>query len=470
MAPCPPRRLVVLVATMQLALLLSACSTSGAPATAPAAQVKDVQLDVAAATPATSVPIQQTTPEKASGSVDVSGPTITGAATEARPSGPVPSSVAKNLTGLGLSLLESGSRASGADHGNDIVSPVSLASALGLIHAGAKGSAAAELDALMGAGAAGHSALGVDYPALLKELSSDTPELRMLNHVWVTRAIATAIAPTYLDQIGARYAAGAESVDFKTPQRARATINRWASMHSAGRIDDLLAPGSVTSATRLVATSAVHFRAAWTQPFSPEASGSKPFHVENGVTLAVPTMTQLMRVRAAEVNGVLVLELPFAGERFVLTIAQVPANGNLDAFKGSLSGAVWLDWTTALLPLSCTVELPKFSIQPRSVSLKSTLQALGVRVSFTSAADYSAMLGRQAKGIALDELFQSAGIEVNEHGAEAVAATAAVMAPKSVIRVQDHPACRVNRPFMFMISERRTGAPVFIGKVALPQT
>jgi serine protease inhibitor len=444
MKPCPPRRTVALAATMQLALLLGACGTS--------------------------VPIQQTTPEKGAGSVDVSGPSGAAAASKARPSGQVPSPVVPHLTGLGLSLLANGSRASGGEHGNAIVSPVSLASALGLIHAGAKGSAAAELDALLGAGAAGHSALGVDYPALLKELSSDTPELRMLNRVWVARANATAVAPTYLDLIGARYAAGAERVDFKAPSRARATINRWASMHSAGRIDQLLAPGAVTSATRLVATSAVHFRAAWTHPFSPGASRSKPFHVENGAALAVPTMTQLMRVRAAEVNGVPVLELPFAGERFVLTIAQVPANGSLDAFTGSLSGAAWLDWTTALIPLSCTVELPRFSIQARSVSFKSTLQALGVRVAFTSAADYSAMLGGQANGIALDQLFQSAGIEVNEHGAEAVAATAAVMAPKSVIRAQDHPACRVNRPFMFVISERRTGAPIFIGKVAAPQT
>jgi serpin B len=452
--PFPTHCVMALAATTQLALLLGGCSTSGAPATAPA----------------TSVPSLQTMPEKAAGSVDVSGPTGAAAASEARPSGPVPSSVAQHLTGLGLSLLANGSSASGGEHGNAIVSPVSLASALGLIHAGAKGSAAAELDALLGAGAAGHSALGVDYPALLKELSSDTPELRMLNRVWVARAIAPAVAPTYLDLIGARYAAGAERVDFKMPKRARATINRWASMHSAGRIDQLLAPGAVTSATRLVATSAVHFRAAWTHPFSPGASRSKPFHVENGAALAVPTMTQLMRVRAAEVNGVPVLELPFAGERFVLTIAQVPANGSLDAFTGSLSGAVWLDWTTALIPLSCTVELPRVSIQARSVSFKSTLQALGVRVAFTSAADYSAMLGGQANGIALDQLFQSAGIEVNEHGAEAVAATAAVMTPKSVIRAQGHPACRVNRPFMFVISERRTGAPIFIGKVAAPQT
>ena len=64
------------------------------------------------------------------------------------------------------------------------------------------------------------------------------------------------------------YGAGVHVVDFASaPEEARATINGWMAESSGTWIEDLLAPGSITSATRLVISNAVHFSAAWKTPF-----------------------------------------------------------------------------------------------------------------------------------------------------------------------------------------------------------
>ena len=49
-------------------------------------------------------------------------------------------------------------------------------------------------------------------------------------------------------------------------------INDWVSDQTEGKIEDLLPPGSVDSATRLVLANAIYFNAPWQYPFEEEAT------------------------------------------------------------------------------------------------------------------------------------------------------------------------------------------------------
>ena len=399
-------------------------------------------------------------------------PALLLAAISAHASAPAtpPSAVANHtvdsVTALGLSLLRAQAGVPERDSpANTVVSPVSLASGLALIHAGAATTAANELTALMGPDL---TFFADTYPALLRRLHTQVPELSMVNRVWIGRATANKVEPSYLKVVQERYAADAQPIDFRRAEPARSEINQWAADRTAKRIAELLPAGAVTGNTKLIATNAIHFRAPWAQPFQPAASAERSFVDETGAAHMVRTMSQTMRARVATVADAQVLELAFESDRFALVIAQVPAGKSLAAFGQSLSAAAWRAWSSELTPIVCTVELPAFSIAPRNVSLKKTLQSLGVKTAFTAKADFAPMLGARARGVRLDDVFQSAGITVNEQGAEAVAATAAVMASKSMLRAEAHPACQVNRPFMFAITELATGTPVFMGKIGRP--
>ena len=123
-------------------------------------------------------------------------------------------------------------------------------------------------------------------------------------------------------------------------------------------------------------------------------------------------------------------------------------------------------WRAALKPLKCELALPKFVIAPQAGSLKSTLQGLGVMTVFTEAADLRPMLGRGAHQMHLDDVYQAAGITVDEQGGEAVAAAAATVRSKSLaIPV---PPCAVDRAFSFALLHQATGTPLFVGRVGDP--
>jgi serpin B len=93
---------------------------------------------------------------------------------------------------------------------------------------------------------------------------------------------------------------------------------------------------------------------------------------------------------------------------------------------------------------------------------------MGMRSAFSNRANFSGMLGKSKTPVKLENVFQSVGIVIDETGGEAVAATAAVMAPKS-IRIKPMPDCKVDRPFVFAVVHTASGAPLFMGAVSMPQ-
>lgn len=375
--------------------------------------------------------------------------------------------IASALGDLGVALLRGQSTASGKGQVNDVASAVSLASALGLAQAGATGNTANEIAGLLGPASAAARVYARDYPAVLKKLAQPNSPLTMANRVWVDQRIAPALSATYTNAVRQRFDSEGALLDFTQPEPARKTINDWAAKQTAGLIKNLLPAGAVSPATQMVLTNAVHFKSPWQQPFDPAQTAPQPFFADPKTPVNVPTMSQTMQVRSGVVKGVTVLELPFAKSIYTLQIAMPPEGQTLNAFENALSGAEMAEWQEQIKPLSCKVELPKFAIEPQSVSLKATLQGLGVKTLFGAQADFSPMLGEKGKGVVVDNVYQSAGITIDESGGEAVAATAVVMISKSLAGPAA-PSCQVNRPFIFAVVHKATGTPVFMGKIANP--
>jgi serpin B len=374
-----------------------------------------------------------------------------------------------NLAELGLSMLRAPSQGQSAGGGstNQVVSPVSLAAALGLVHAGTAGAGATEISALLGPATASGTAFQRDLPAVLRMLTQQTPELASANRLWLDSKLAKSLSATYVAAVSQRYQADGALLNFSQPEEARKAINGWASEHTGKRIQSLLPAGALTPTSKAVLTNALHFRAAWAAQFNPTSTRDKPFFTTDKTAKQVPTLSQRMVVRAGVFDNATVIDIPFDGGRFSFTVAMPPKGHTLQAFEQDLSGHDVVAWSRKLPSVDCLVELPKFKIDPVSVALKPWLQAQGVTTSFGDAADFTPLMGAAGKAIALENVYQSAGIAVDENGAEASAATAAVMGVKS-FRPQAEPLCKVDRPFVFAVTHVATGAPVFLGKVVNP--
>lgn len=376
---------------------------------------------------------------------------------------PADSATAAALGDLGLVMLRQTTTS------NAVVSPVAVAAALGMVHAGTEGAAEREIEALFGAQQSGPRGLKQRLPALLRQLTPATgapASFVMAGRVWMDREVTAAVPAAYTQRLAQRYQADAARVSFRDSEATRGQINGWTAEKTAGRIKELMAPGSVSEATQLTLTTAMHFRSPWQRPFDAARTEPRNFHLAGGQIKPVSTLNDERAVLQAEVNGAQVLALPFADETYTLLLAQPTEGRSLTELLQGLNGAELARWQTGLRAQRCALAVPKIALAPKAGPLRALLERLGVKTVFTTAADLRPMLGRQARAAHLGEVFHAAGIQIDEQGGEAVAAAAATVQSKSL--VMPAPPCAVDRPFVFVVLHRATGAPLFMGRIGDP--
>jgi len=109
------------------------------------------------------------------------------------------------------------------------------------------------------------------------------------------------------------------------------------------------------------------------------------------------------------------------------------------------------------------LDLPKWTTRTHA-GLDDALVALGMPTAFGDGADFSAMTTTDRLSIAA--VPHEAFVAVDEHGTEAAAATAVVMGVSAIVAPTRK--ITVNRPYLYVIHDRPTGTPLFLGHVTDP--
>jgi serpin B len=366
--------------------------------------------------------------------------------------------LAASLGDLGFTLLRD------APAGNAVVSPVAVATVLGMIHAGALGATEREIEALFGAGATGARVMRQDLPALTRALRSEAgAATKQAARIWVDASVAGQMPAGYKRRMAQRYQADAATLGFADAEGARGQINRWTAEQTGGRVAELLPAGSIGRDTLVTLTGAVHFRSAWEKPFDTAQTEPRPFTTATGGAASVPTLLDERAIAQAEVDGHRIYSLPFAGG-YDLMLVVPGEGGSIEALVKGADGAALARWRAALKDARCTFTLPKFAFGPKAGSIKNTLEGAGVKTAFSDRADLRALLGAASGKAHVNDVHHAAGIAVDEQGGEAVAAAAATVKPKSLVTR----SCAVDRAFAFAVTHRASGAPLFVGRVGDP--
>jgi len=212
--------------------------------------------------------------------------------------------------------------------------------------------------------------------------------------------------------------------------------------------------------TRLVLANAVYFKADWQSPFAHEDTSNRDFRLVDGTTTTVPTMSQTASFGYAKAGGWEAVELPYQGERHAM-VALLPEADLADSLPvltaDSLSSLL-----KRLTPTEISLAIPKWTYKS-GFSLKDALTTLGMPDAFADA-DFSGMDGR--KDLAIDDVYHKAFVAVDEKGTEAAAATGVVIRLTAVLTTA--PQVTFDRPFIYLIRDRQTGAILFVGQVTDP--
>ena len=365
-----------------------------------------------------------------------------------------------------------------AGEDNVFFSPYSIAVALGMTYAGAKGETKTEMSNALHFELAEptlHAAFNATDLALQgrqRELAggsntSDLPRstgdgfsLQVTNAAFTRKGLA--IVPAYLDVLATNYGAGMFEVDIAAqPDRERMAINRWVEMQTQERIRELLPDGSIAADVALVLVNAIYFKASWMTPFDEARTQSAPFHAP-GSDVSV----QMMHGSAEQYvqgDGYQAVELPYISPS-VRMLFIVPAQDRFAEIESRLDTAFFDQVRTALGRYSVDLKLPRFSFDA-SFALKPALQALGMKRAFEGSADLSGIAGKPGD-LYIDEVYHKAFVALDEQGTEAAAATAVVARETSL----PPPAqLALDRPFMFAIYDEPTGQVLFVGRLMHPQ-
>ncbi|MDR3378364.1 MAG: serpin family protein, partial [Verrucomicrobiae bacterium] len=242
--------------------------------------------------------------------------------------------------------------------------------------------------------------------------------------------------------------------DFSKPQAVKA-INHWADRHTRGKIKEIV-QFPFSDETRLILANAVYFKGTWLKPFKTGASRPREFHLAGGQTRQVPMMSQFGTFAYRGTDDFQAVKLPYRGGlQMELYLPQTNSNP-----QNILAGLAARDWNkaaqTGFAEGEGSVTLPKFKIE-YDLSLNEVLKALGMKSAFVLGADFS---GIANEPLYISEVKQKGFVDVNEEGTEAAAVTSGKITALSVRARFD---MVLNRPFLFLISDVKTGSILFAG-------
>ena len=352
---------------------------------------------------------------------------------------------------------------------NIMISPLSLYWVLSMVANGAAGDSRDEI--IHGLGFEGHSMAEINefFHKLYGELTTldDNSKFKIAGSLWFRSDMKPYVLDSFVKCLSENYQAPVDFVRSFETEEARLAINNWCESNTDGFIKELFKE-QLPDDLYLLLANVLYFKGLWTCPFDTKMTKEMPFHNEDGTSSIVRMMyLDEMSYEVVKGEGFYALKLPYGNQAFsMIIILPDEAQALDDCLKSMETQSAKL---TALAKgdsyyHSHILSLPSFEIEYESKFGDIISNNLNIQKIFNNdQADLSSMFDASKIGMnrCLKHPVQICKIAVDEKGTEASAVTLISGADC----VNDNLYFTVNRPFAFLISERSTGLPIFMGRV-----
>lgn len=348
--------------------------------------------------------------------------------------------------------------------GNIFYSPYSIFSALAMTYEGARGKTAEEMRNVFNFPESG--VLRPNFAAIYNRINmaAEEYELRTGNALWTQKDYP--FLEEYLKTVEKYYGGKAAVLDFvHEAEKSRETINAFIEEQTNHKIKDLIPPGVLDELTRLVLTNAIYFKGDWKMAFNESLTMEEDFWMSPDRSVKVQMMhmrpNETVRFNYADTGDLQIIELPYKGGNVSMLII-LPEN--IEAAESFLTMEKLEEYRAQMKEEKLDeICLPKFEVETKYF-MQETLSKLGMPTAFTGEADFSGMTG--GRDLFVSQVIHQAYVKVDEKGTEAAAATAVIM---RLTAVPETKIFRADRPFIFIIQEKQTGAILFMGRISDPR-
>ena len=341
-----------------------------------------------------------------------------------------------------------------------VISPISITYLMGMLANGAEGQTRTDiLKALQCTGLSTTQINNACHALMAQDAADTTGVVKVANYVAVNHTYQ--LRPDFVNTLHTHYSAEVEALDFTDPQ-TKAHINQWCSKHTDGMIPQIV--DQVEPSVMSYILNAIYFHGTWADTFQKSQTRKEAFRGYTRDRKMADMMHQWSEFDYYSNDTYAAVTLPYSSYRYAMTIL-LPAKGKSisDMMKQLTAEEATQKLPARMERCEVDLKLPRFTTST-DLQLNDLISQLGASSMFSSSV---ANFSQLAEGsFFVSKMFQKAKIEVNEGGTRAAAITGAMVGPTSACMPLElrYVNFYADHPFVYLITDRHTGAILFMGQ------
>jgi serpin B len=347
---------------------------------------------------------------------------------------------------------------------NIILSPLSASMALGMTMNGANGATRTAMENTLEVDGLTVEEINESYKMLVGALTTVDPKvtIEIPNSIWYKNSFT--ILEDFIKVNQDYFNAEVSPLDFYDPSSVD-IINNWVAESTHDKIKTIL--DAIDADAVMFLINAVYFNGTWKFEFDEQFTEPATFYLSDGTTKQVEMMKQEATLSYFSNELFEAIDLYYGSGNFSMLVMLPKVTFTPDDVILQMNEENWNSWMNSFSEANIQVSLPKFKLEYEK-RLEAALIEMGMGPAFDPySADFSKINPDYPLFIGMVK--QKTFIDVNEEGTEAAAVTIVGMYITSIGEPDMPYLFQVNRPFLFAIKEKDTGAILFLGKVMEPK-
>lgn len=350
------------------------------------------------------------------------------------------------------------------EDGNFCLSPLSAYMAFSLCFYGSDGATAEEFAETFGL----TKAQAADYCSSLyahymqRDYSDENTAVHLANSVWIDNAVASYVKQSYLDGATGYYDAAIYRCDFGDPQTVNA-INGWCSDNTDGLIDKIIDRLDKDQIMALI--NALLVELVWREQYLSGNVVTDDFRNADDTTSKAEYLARKITTCYLSEDAK-AFKMPLAdGFSFVGILP------NEDISVADYCASLTSSKVDALLSApsyeyDVYTRIPKYTLD-YEIDLIEPMMRMGLRTAFNvGSANFRSLAEIPGKNVYIGEAIQKTHFELDEKGIKAAAITYIGMKATSSIPFERKKInIYLDRPFVYLLMDDKTGLPLFIGRI-----
>lgn len=367
------------------------------------------------------------------------------------------------VNGFSVELFKNSVKDDLASGKNTLISPESVAFALGMTHNGADKSTLRQMQDVLYKGVS-QDTFNKNMNALMTEANNQSDEkakIKIANSVWVKDR--NDITPSEQFTKSCKELYNAELFKGAFNDETVKQVNSWVNDKTDKMIPDIIDRFADDEIMCLI--NCVAFDAKWEKQYEDDQiKENEKFTNAAGteVSCTMLSSTENTYVSNDKAKGFV---KNYEGGKYAFMAVLPNEDISISDYVSSMTADEFAKLYSSRTGTEVYTKLPQFRYD-YGTELSKTLSRMGMPEAFTDAADFSKMF--ENTEAAINRVIHKTHIELDANGTKAAAATAVIMREKAVAVREEPKSVILDRPFVYAIMDTQTGLPVFMGTVCDP--